>query len=324
MSFSTDSLNIDCEKVAAQLIKALQDQVYVRMKRGGAVVGTSGGIDSAVVAGLCSKAFGPDKMFGVLLPDKDSSPDSAELGKELADTFGYKITKEDMTEGLKGAGCYIRRDEAIARVFPDYKPGWKAKIVLPTNILEQNRFNVFRLTVTPPGGEPVTKRLPLKEYLQIVAASNMKQRIRMLTLYYHAEKLNYAVAGTGNKNEHEQGFFVKYGDGGADCKPIAHLFKTQVFQLAEYLGVPKSIRDRTPTTDTYPDEQTQEEFFFGLKFKIMDSIWYALENNIPADEVARALDLTAEQVERVWNDLEQKKRTTEYLRMEPLEIDSGK
>lgn len=320
MSFSMNSLDMDCKKVADQLIEFLQQEVYVKMKRGGAVVGTSGGIDSAVVAALCSKAFGPEKMLGVLLPDKDSSPESAQLGRELAKTFGYECVLNDVTDGLVGAGCYICRDEAIVRVFPDYKPGWKAKIVLPTNILEQNRFNVFRLTVTPPGSEPETKRLPLKEYLQIVAASNMKQRIRMLTLYYHAERLNYAVIGTGNKNEHMQGFFVKYGDGGADTKPIAHLFKTQVFQLAEYLGVPKGICERTPTTDTYPDEQTQEEFFFGLKFKIMDLLWYALEHNIPIAEVAKVMNLQTEQIQRVWNDIEQKKRTTEYLRMAPTEI----
>ena len=320
MSFSMNSLDIDCKKVADQLINFLQQQVYVNMKRGGAVVGTSGGIDSAVVAALCSKAFGPEKMLGVLLPDKDSSPDSAALGKELAATFGYEHITENITNGLDGAGCYTRRDEAIARVFPDYKPGWKAKIVLPTNILEKSRFNVFRLTVTAPGGQPQTKRLPLKEYLQIVAASNMKQRIRMLTLYYHAERLNYAVIGTGNKNEHMQGFFVKYGDGGADIKPIAYLYKTQVFQLAEYLGVPKGICERTPTTDTYPDEQTQEEFFFGLKFKTMDLMWYALEHKVPIDEVAKVMNLQPEQIQRVWDDIEQKKKTTEYLRMEPAEL----
>ena len=321
MAFSMDSLNIDCEKVTKQLIEFLQQEVYVKMKRGGAVVGTSGGIDSAVVAALCSKAFGPEKMLGVLLPDKDSSPDSAMLGKELAATFGYEYVTEDISNGLTGAECYTRRDEAIARVFPEYKPGWKAKIVLPTDILEKSRFNVFRLTVTPPGGEPQTKRLPLKEYLQIVAASNMKQRIRMLTLYYHAERLNYAVIGTGNKNEHMQGFFVKYGDGGADTKPIAHLYKTQVFQLAEYLGVPEGIRSRTPTTDTYPDEQTQEEFFFGLKFKTMDTIWYAKENNVSIDEVAKVTGLKPEQIQRVWDDLNQKERTTEYLRMPPTEVE---
>lgn len=320
MTFSIDALKLDYPKVVEELVEVLQHQVYVQLKRGGAIVGTSGGIDSSVVAGLCAKVFGPDKVMGIIMPDKDSSSESTDLAIELAKTFGYGYIINDVTTALEGAGCYRLRDEAMRRVFPDYRDGWKAKIVLPTNILEKNRFNIFRLIVTPPGGQPMTKRLPLKEYLQIVAASNMKQRIRMLTLYYHAERLNYAVIGTGNKNEHDQGFFVKYGDGGADCKPIAHLFKTQVFQLGEFLGVPKSIQDRIPTTDTYPDEQTQEEFFFGLKFKIMDLLWYAKENDVPIDEVSEAADLNPEQVQRVWNDLDQKKRTTEYLRMHPLMV----
>ncbi len=320
MAFSTDILNLDCPKVVDQLVEFLRHEVYVRFRRSGAVVGTSGGIDSAVVAALCARAFGPEKMLGVLLPDKDSSGDSSKLGIELAKTYGYKYIIEDISKGLEGMGCYTRRDEAFRKVFPEYGPGWKAKIVLPTNLMESNRLNIFRLTATPPGGEPISKRLPIAEYLQIVAASNMKQRIRMLTLYYHAEKLNYAVIGTGNKNEHDQGFFVKYGDGGADCKPIAHLFKTQVFQLGAYLGVPKGILDRTPTTDTYPDEQTQEEFFYGLKFKIMDLLWYAKEHHVSIAETAKVMNLTEEQVQNVWRDLDQKKRTTEYLRAEPSEF----
>jgi len=318
MKFSKDLIKLDCEKTVNDLAEGLKNQVYSDLKRQGAVVGTSGGIDSAVVAALCARTFGPDKTFGVLLPDKDSSPDSKALGMELAETFGYQYEINDVTEGLKGAGCYEYRDSAFRQVFPDWRDGWKAKIILPTNILESNRFNIFRLAVESPEGEKMEKRLPLKAYLQIVAASNMKQRIRMLTLYYHAERLNYAVVGTGNKNEHDQGFFVKYGDGGADCKPIAHFYKTQVFQLAGYLGVPKSMRDRTPTTDTYPSEQTQEEFFFGLNFEIMDQLWYAKEGTFPAGEVAEVMGLTVEQVERVWRDLDQKKRTTDYLRMPPL------
>jgi len=320
MSFSKDSLNIDCGKVTDKLVETLKKQVYVALNRGGAVIGTSGGVDSAVVAALCTRAFGPDRMLAVLMPEKDSSPESSKLGKELANTFGYEYVIEDITKALEGAGCYTNRDESIARMFPEYKPGWKAKIVLPSNILEKSQLNIFKLTVTPPNEEPKTKRLPLKEYLHIVAASNMKQRIRMLKLYYHAERLNYAVIGTGNKNEHDQGFFVKYGDGGADCKPIAHLYKTQIFQLAEYLGVPEEIRTRIPTTDTYPDEQTQEEFFFGLKFKTMDLLWYALEHDVPIDEVSKVMDLTSEQIQRVWNDIKQKHRTTEYLRMPSLHI----
>jgi len=318
--FSKELIKLDCEKTVNEIVENLRNEVFTKFKRQGAIVGTSGGIDSAVVAALCAKAFGPERMLGVLMPDKDSSPDSKALGIELANKFGYKYEIRDITDALKGAGCYHFRDSAFQQVFPEWREGWKAKIVLPTNVLDSDRFNVYRLAIESPSGEKSEKRLPLKAYLQIVAASNMKQRIRMMTLYYYAEAYNYAVIGTGNKNEYDQGFFVKYGDGGSDIMPIAKFFKTQVFQLAEYLGVPDGIRRRTPTTDTYPSEVSQEEFFFGLKFEMMDLLWLALEGGYKADEVAKVMGLKTEQVERVWHDLNQKKRTTEYLRMPPVWI----
>lgn len=320
MKFSKDLIKLNCEKVVDQLTETLKDQVYNQLKRQGAVIGTSGGIDSAVVAALCARAFGPERMVGILLPDKDSSPDSQKLGIELAEKYGYQYAINDVTEGLLGAGCYKYRDSAFQQVFPEWREGWKAKIVLPTNILDSDRLNVYRLAIESPDGEKKDKRLPLKAYLQIVAASNMKQRIRMLTLYYHAEARNYAVIGTANKNEYDQGFFVKYGDGGVDIKPIAQFYKTQIFQLAKYLGVPSSIRERTPTTDTYPDEVSQEEFFFGLKFLTMDLLWLGKEEGYPKEEVAEVMGLKVDQVERVWNDLDRKNRTTGYLRAAPLGI----
>lgn len=318
--FSKDLIKLDCVRTVDELVEKLKNQVYVQLKRQGAIVGTSGGIDSSVVAALCARAFGPERTIGIILPDKDSSPDSKNLGLELAEKYGYKYEINDVTEALRGAGCYNYRDSAFQQVFPNWREGWKAKIVLPTNILDSNRLNVYRLAVESPNGEKMEKRLPLKSYLQIVAASNMKQRIRMLTLYYHAEAHNYAVIGTANKNEYDQGFFVKYGDGGVDVKPIAGFYKTQIFQLAEYLDVPESIRRRTPTTDTYPDEVSQEEFFFGLKFLTMDLLWLGKEEGYPVGEVAEVMGLEVEQVERVWNDLDRKKRTTEYLRAAPLGI----
>lgn len=250
-----------------------------------------------------------------MMPENDSNPDSLELAKKLSAKFNTKYVVENMTEALAGYGCYKRRDEAIKNVFPEFNNNYKAKITLPTNLMEKESLNVFQLTIIDPAGKLKSERLPLKEYLQIVAASNFKQRSRMSMLYYHAEARNYAVIGTGNKNEHEQGFFVKYGDGGADIKPIAHLFKTQVFQLAEYLEVPDEIRKRTPTTDTYSAEQAQEEFFFRVPFGILDRVWYGWEQNVPPNEIAKALELTEENVESIIHDTQRKIRTTEYLRM---------
>jgi NAD+ synthase len=208
----------------------------------------------------------------------------------------------------------------MKEVFAEYDSTFRAKIVLPSALGAKDQLNLFRLTIISPEGEEKTERIPLKEYLQIVAASNFKQRSRMSMLYYHADRLNFAVIGTGNKNEHEQGFFVKYGDGGADIKPIAHLFKTQVFQLAEYLGIPEDIRKRTPTTDTYSAECTQEEFFFRVPFEVGDLVWYAMEKGIPTGDVAKELGLGEDQVLNIQSDIRRKIKATEYLRAEPKHI----
>ena len=268
-----------------------------------------------------ARAFGPERVIGLLLPEKESSPESAELALELAAAFGVEPVTEDITATLEGAGCYRRRDEAIQRVFPQYQPGWKAKIVLPGDLLDQGTLNIFHLVVTGPDGVEMRQRLPLREYYQIVASSNFKQRTRTNMEYYHAELRNYAVIGTPNKNEHDLGFFVKGGDGLYDIAPIRHLFKTQVYQLAEHLGVPASICSRPPTTDTYPGGGTQEEFFYRIPYDLLDTIWFGFEQGLVAAEIAAALDLTAEQVSRVEQDIVRKQKTTAYLRSAPLGVE---
>lgn len=319
MTFHKDILKVDPAAVTEELVANLRRDVRQALRRSGAVVGISGGLDSSVVLALCVRAFGPKRVIGVMMPEKDSSGDSIVLARKLADQFGIKAVVEDVTGALVGFGCYARRDEAIKRVFPEYDPSYKAKITLPGNVLESDALNVFYLTIISPEGAEKSKRLNLRDYLQIVAASNFKQRSRMAMLYHHAELRNYAVVGTPNKNEHDQGFFVKWGDGGYDVAPIRHLFKTQVYQLAEYLDVPLEIRQATPTTDTYSAHSSQEEFFFRLPFEVMDLLWYALDHDVPLPEVAQVMDLTEEQVQRAFTDLTRKQRTTQYLRTLPIE-----
>jgi len=321
LSFNKDSLKIDSAAVSDELGRQIVRQVRGTMKKGGAVIGISGGIDSSTVAALCAVHLGPKRVLGVIMPEKDSAGESRDLALSLADKFGFETVTENITPGLDGMGCYERRDEAIKRLFPEYDPAhYGCKITIPTNILEKDTFNFFTLSIEDKDGHLQSKRMPPDVYLQVVASSNLKQRLRMTTLYYHAERLNWAVVGTGNKDEHMQGFFVKYGDGGADLKPIAHLFKIQVYQIAEHLGVPDEIIKRTPTTDTYSSEVTQEEFFFGLDFYKMDMLWYAMENGISPEEAAGVLDLSVEQVERGYANITRKIRATEYLRLPPLEI----
>ena len=314
IQFGRHSLDLDVEKESERIVEGLRQSVYHTLHRQGAVLGISGGIDSSVVLALCVRAFGTERVVALLLPEGESDPESATLAQTVADNYGVPTLSEDISGALEGFGCYRRRNEAIQQLFPDFGPGWGAKITLPGNLLDRETLNVFYLTVTSPEGEAFTKRLPPKQYLQIVAASNFKQRSRMAMLYYHAELHNYAVIGTPNKNEHLLGFFVKHGDAGIDVSPIGHLFKTQVYQLARYLGVPEEIQKRPPTSDTYPGGSTQEEFFFRLPFDILDTIWLGYEQGIPNEAIAQGLDLTAEQVERVVNDIIRKQRTTTYLR----------
>ncbi len=306
------------ESVSNEIIEKLKSDVTQRLSRRGAIVGISGGIDSSVVLALAAKAFGSKRITGIMLPEQDSSGDSEMLARKLADKFNVESFVEDITGALDGFGCYDRRDDAIARVITDFDPLIdKAKIEIKQDISE-NIPAIFSITVIKPEGKVVSKLLPAKEYLQIVAATNFKQRSRMTMLYYHAERLHYAVIGTPNKHEVEQGFFVKYGDGGADVMPIGHLYKTQVYQLAEFLGVPKEIIDRTPTTDTYTAEQTQEDFFYQMPFETMDLIWYGWENNYPPEEVGKVMEKTTEEIENIYKSFERKRKTTEYLRMRPI------
>ncbi|SMO66468.1 NAD+ synthase [Saccharicrinis carchari] len=318
--FSKNILHIEkLDEVIENICIQLQKDVYKRFRRYGGVIGISGGIDSSVTLAIAVRAFGADKLLGIMLPETDSSPESEELARELANKFGVKSIVENISGALDGFGCYRRRDEAVKKVVPEYNPAEdKMKVIIPKDFVNKNMPPVHFVSVTFKDGTEKQVRLPLQEYLQIVAASNFKQRCRANMLYYHAETLNYAVLGTPNKHEVQQGFFVKYGDGAADVMPIGNLYKTQVYQIARHLGVPNSIIQRTPTTDTYSAEQTQEEFFYQMPFEKMDLLWYAWENEYLPVEVAPVMEMTTEEVNNIFNNFARKQKTTAYLRTAPL------
>jgi NAD+ synthase len=287
------------------------------VRRKGAVVAVSGGIDSSLVAALCTHALGPERVFAIQMPENESADETLAISGELIDSLGIDSIHEDISPILTAYGCYRRRDDAIRQVFPEYGPGYRSKIVLPS-VIDSNAYRLYSVVIQKPDGTQETRRLTTGAYLEIVAATNFKQRTRKTLEYYHADRLNYFVTGTPNRLEFDQGFFVKLGDGAADLKPIAHLYKSQVYALAAHLKVPATILNRPPTTDTYSMPQSQEEFYFSLPYDRMDLCLYGLNNAIPAGEIAAAIGLTEEQVGRVFRDIEQKRRTTAYLHQPPL------
>jgi NAD+ synthase len=308
-------LGAEADRIAGRLREILRD-----LTRRGLVVAMSGGIDSSVCAALAVRAVGKDKVFGLLLPEQDSSTGSSQRGRLLAKHLGIECELVDIAPALAAVGCYRWRDEAIRRVFPGYDGTWKNKIVIAGGL--EGQVNHFRLVVQTPAGEVKEERLGLREYLQIVAATNFKQRIRKTVEYFHADRLNYAVVGTPNRLEYDQGFFVKNGDGSADVKPIAHLYKTQVYAMARHLGLPEEICSATPTTDTYSLAQGQDEFYFALPYRQMDLALWALNHGRSAAELGDALGIGAAQAGRVYADIQAKRRTTRYLHAKAVLVEA--
>lgn len=318
MSFHRDVLKLDAEAETNQIVRQIHRDVLTTLGKRGGVMGVSGGVDSAVVLAMAVRALGPERLVALILPEMESSPESARLARQVCRQFGVHAVVEDVTAPLIGFGCYRRRDAAVRALFPEYDSTYRLKITLPETLLTRDTLSVYSATIVSPEGEIKKKRLKPDQLRQIVAASNFKQRSRAALLYYHAELNDYAVIGTPPKNEHDLGFFVKYGDGAMDLRPIVHLYKSQIYQLAEYLDVPQEILVRPPTSDTYSANSTQQEFFFRLPFEMLDLLWYAWEHEVPADDAANVVGLTEEQVRRAYGDFSRKTKTTEHLRTPPL------
>ena len=306
---------MDCQAEFEKISESLRNALSGPLKRRGVVIGLSGGIDSSTCTAICSKALGSDRVFTLLMPDKDSDSETLGISRSVAEAFNLEFAVEEISPVLDSLGCYSRQIEAVRQAIPEFTSEWKFKIVLPP---VDSGFRIFSVVAESPDGEIIKKRLPHHAYLEVVAATNFKQRVRKMLEYYYADRLNYAVIGTPNLQEYDQGFFVKNGDGSADIKPIAHLYKSQVFDMARYLGVPEDVLNRPPTTDTYSLSQGQDEFYFSLPYREMDICLFGLNNNLPDEIVCEAAGLDEGKLAAVYADIRQKRTTSVYLHHSPM------
>jgi len=312
--FGKDILKIDTEAETQRICDFIRRMALQDFKRKGAVIGISGGIDSALVSELAVRALGKEKVLGVFLPEKESNPISLEYAEKQAAKLGIETVKVDITENLESFGVYQRRNAVVKQVVPEFNDTLKFHVTLPQNLLEKDRFNYYSIIVEGKDGNRETKRLSGNDWLEISACTNIKQRARMIQLYYYAEKHNYIVVGTTNKSELLQGFFLKFGDGGVDVEPIAHLYKSQVFAMSKYVGVVQEIIDRPPSPDTYSLPVTDKELYFCIDYELLDLLLYAYENDVPRPDISKALGINEEQINRVFRDFKAKKQATWHLR----------
>ena len=320
MKFSKAVLNIDAENEITRVSEFIHDATFKKYKSRGAVVGLSGGVDSAVVAGLLVRALGREKVLALLLPEKESNPISTEYGLKQAKKLGLKTVLVDITDRLKTLKVYEERDSVIRDIFPEFDSSFRFHVTLPQNLLKKDRISYHSMTIEDENGKRQTKRISAKDWLRISACQNMKQRMRMVELYHHSERNHYIVSGTTNKTEVCQGFFVKYGDGGVDLEPISHLYKTQVYKLAKKFGVIEEIIRRPPSPDTYSLPVTDKEFYFCIDYELLDLLLYAYHNNIELDDIASVMGLKHDQIKRVFSDFRAKERASWHLRQLPLSL----
>jgi len=316
MEFQANLPPLDVEQEAAHLVGFIRDQVFNRYKRRGIVVGLSGGVDSAVTAVLSLRAVGREKLKALILPEKESSPLSAKLARELAEKFGLEYETRDITDILDRFGVYQIRSGVVRKYFPEFNDRQKWLLAQPGNIMEKAGLNYYLIRLVTDDGVQA-RRLAPDDLRIMISATDVKQRTRMACLYQAAERNHYLVAGTTNLSEMDLGFFVKYGDGGVDIEPLSHLYKTYIFQMARYLDVPQAIINRTPSPDTFSAKVTDEEFFFRLPYEQLDLFLWAIRENIPLETVGKTLQLDIETVRRIVTDLKRKIEISEHLRRLP-------
>jgi len=314
MIFNRDVLKIDPAEQLEKLSKFIVQQLTVAFRRKGIIVGMSGGVDSSCMAAIAVHAIGKAKVMGLVLPEVETNPVSSEYAIKHAKALGIEHREIDITSTVNSVVPYQWRDTFIQGLVPEYKPGYKYNISLPTDLLDRDTFSFYSLQVQMPDGQIKKKRLNLDEFHTITSFANIKIRARMLHLYAEAERRNLLVAGTTNRTEFLLGDFCKYGDGGTDIEPLTYLYKNQIYQIADHLGVIPEIIHRTPSPDTFSLPVSDQEFFFRIPFETLDHLLYAWEHEVPTSEAARVLDISEEGVKRAYRDFASKHRATAHVR----------
>jgi NAD+ synthase len=284
MKLQENSLKIDPEKYSKKIVEFIRNKMK-ELKRDGIVVPISGGLDSSVVATLCVRAVGKDKVIGLLLPEKDTPKEADHYARLLANYLGIKTVRKEITPYLKVVGAFTG-----------------AFNLIPTTNL---RNSVARLYLKKTRKDAAINSFSgnSPDYIkQNVANINLRQRVRLIEVYRFAEPRNLMFVGSAHKSEDLVGLYVKYGvDDCADVMPLKNLFRTEFLQIGEYIGVPKEILRRSPKPDIIPGVEDKYKDILGIDSKTVDLILYGMENKMSIKDISNQLKISEAEVKNIEN-----------------------
>ena len=299
------------QKDVDDLCNFLQDEISIKSQKSGAIVGLSGGIDSTVTMALCAKALGSDKTLGLTMFEKESNSSNKDLISHIAQNYDIKIENIDITPILDSFGVYSYRENIVKEKFPDFNSNCKYRVVVPPNF---NSVGIPYLEILDEENQNHKIKISSSDFLTLTSATSIKHRVRMILLYFHAEKNNLSVVGTTNKSEYLQGYFVKYGDGGSDIEPLVNLYKSQIYQIGNFLNVPEEILNNDASPDVWSYSTTDEEFFYTVPYEIVDLILYAREKKLSIMEIKKLSNLPEEKIQNLLRFQDIKQRKSQHMR----------
>jgi NAD+ synthase len=303
------------EKSVDSICDFIKNEISNKFQRRGAVVGLSGGIDSAVTTALCVRAMGHEKVLGLIMPEKESEPESQILAKQFANKYNIKTETIDISSILDSFGVYENKEKIVKEKFPNFNKNCKYRLVVPPKF--ENTVGIPYLDILDDKNKQHKLKISSFDFLALTAATSIKHRVRMTMLYYYGEKNNFTVMGTTNKSEYLQGYFVKYGDGGSDIEPIVNLYKSQIYQLGQFLDIPKEILTKDASPDVWSFTTNDEEFFYSVPYDTVDLILYARENDLPIKEIQKLSNLSTENIENLLRFQNQKQNKSQHMREIP-------